>query len=108
MFKQWRKRLLLILGQEAALGVLFRNRWLNELVGDWLIHFPFSSATHHVRQQILSHYRYPNDPDRASARCSGRSRCPPTRRWPGRGASARAARRCHARLDARERRRQLV
>ncbi|HEX3149414.1 MAG TPA: hypothetical protein VHR66_15175 [Gemmataceae bacterium] len=55
---------LLILGQEAALGVLFRNRWLNELVGDWLIHFPFSTATHHVRQQVLSHYEYPNDPDR--------------------------------------------
>ena len=55
---------LLILGQEAALGVLFRNRWLNELVGDWLIHFPFSTATHHVRQQVLAHYRYPNDPDR--------------------------------------------
>jgi len=55
---------LLILGQEAALGVLFRNRWLNELVGDWLIHFPFASATHHVRQQILSHYDYPNDPNR--------------------------------------------
>src|SRR5262245_23894654 len=55
---------LLILGQEAALGVLFRNRWLNELAGDWLIHFPFSTATHHVRQQILAHYQYPNDPDR--------------------------------------------
>lgn len=55
---------LLILGQEAALGLLFRNRWLNELVGDWLIHFPFSSATHHVRQQVLAHYRFPNDPDR--------------------------------------------
>jgi hypothetical protein len=55
---------LLILGQEAALGILFRNRWLNELVGDWLIHFPFSSATHHVRQQILSHYEHPNDPGR--------------------------------------------
>src|SRR5262245_10454550 len=33
---------LFILGQEAALGVLFRNRWLNELAGDWLIHFLFS------------------------------------------------------------------
>jgi len=55
---------LLILGQEAALGVLFRNRWLNELAGDWLIHFPFSTATHHIRQQILSHYQHPNDPDR--------------------------------------------
>jgi hypothetical protein len=55
---------LLILGQEAAQGLLFRNRWLNELAGDWLIHFPFSLATHHVRQQILSHYEHPNDPER--------------------------------------------
>src|SRR5262245_22116510 len=55
---------LLILGQEAALGVLFRNRWLNELAGDWLIHFLFSTATHHVRQQVLSHYQFPNDPER--------------------------------------------
>ncbi len=55
---------LLILGQEAAQGLLFRNRWLNELVGDWLIHFPFSLATHHVRQQVLAHYEFPNDPDR--------------------------------------------
>jgi hypothetical protein len=54
---------LLVLGQEAALGLLFRNRWLNELAGDWLIHFPFSTATHHVRQQVLAHYRFPNDPD---------------------------------------------
>jgi hypothetical protein len=53
-----------ILGQEAALGVLFRNRWLNELAGDWLIHFPFSTATHHVRQHLLTHYQFPNDPDR--------------------------------------------
>src|SRR5689334_17458344 len=52
------------LGQEAALGLLFRNRWLNELAGDWLIHFPFSTATHHVRQQVLAHYRFPNDPAR--------------------------------------------
>jgi fatty acid desaturase len=57
-----------ILGQEAALGCLFRNRWLNELVGDWLIHFPFSSATQHVRVQLLSHYEYPNDPERDAER----------------------------------------
>lgn len=55
---------LVILGQEAALGLLFRNRWLNELVGDWLIHFPLSTATHHIRQHLLTHYRYPNDPNR--------------------------------------------
>ena len=55
---------LVILGQEAALGLLFRNRWLNELAGDWLIHFPFSTATHHIRQHLLPHYRFPNDPER--------------------------------------------
>jgi fatty acid desaturase len=55
---------LLIVGHEAALGVLFRNRWLNELVGDWLIHFPFSSATHHARLQVLAHYEHPNDPEK--------------------------------------------
>jgi hypothetical protein len=55
---------LIILGQEAALGLLFRNRWLNELAGDWLIHFPFSTATHHIRQHLLTHYRFPNDPER--------------------------------------------
>jgi len=55
---------LVILGQEAALGILFRNRWLNELAGDWLIHFPLSTATHHIRQHLLKHYEHPNDPDR--------------------------------------------
>jgi hypothetical protein len=55
---------LVVLGQEAALGILFRNRWLNELVGDWLIHFPYSTATHHIRHYLLSHYEFPNDPDR--------------------------------------------
>jgi fatty acid desaturase len=55
---------LVILGQEAALGILFRNRWLNELAGDWLIHFPFSTATHHIRQHLLTHYKFTNDPDR--------------------------------------------
>ena len=55
---------LLLLGQDAALGCLFRNRWLNELVGDWLIHFPFSTATQQVRPQVVSHYTFPNDPKR--------------------------------------------
>jgi fatty acid desaturase len=55
---------LVILGQEAALGVMFRNRWLNELAGDWLIHFPLSTATHQIRQHLLTHYQFPNDPDR--------------------------------------------
>jgi hypothetical protein len=55
---------LVILGQEAALGILFRNRWLNELAGDWLIHFPLSTATHHIRQHLLTHYEHSNDPER--------------------------------------------
>ena len=55
---------LLILGQEACLGCLFRPRWLNELAGDWLIHFPFSTATHHMRHLVRSHYEFPDDPAR--------------------------------------------
>jgi hypothetical protein len=57
-----------ILGERAAQGLLFRNRWLNELAGDWLIHFPFSTATQHVRQQLLSHLQFPNDPKRDAQR----------------------------------------
>jgi fatty acid desaturase len=57
---------LVILGQEAALGILFKNRWLNELAGDWLIHFPLSTTTHHIRQHLLTHYEYTNDPERDS------------------------------------------
>lgn len=53
-----------LLGQDACMGCLFRNRWLNELAGDWLIHFPFSSATQHMRHVVRSHYEFPNDPDR--------------------------------------------
>ncbi|WP_157368643.1 fatty acid desaturase [Zavarzinella formosa] len=55
---------LFLLGQEACLGVLFRNRWLNELAGDWLTHFPFSTSTHHMRHIVRSHYEFPNDPER--------------------------------------------
>src|SRR5262249_4301697 len=69
---------LVILGQEAALGVLFRNRWLNELTGDWLIHFPLSTATHHIRQHLLTHYQHPNDPERHPEALIAR----PARVWP--------------------------
>lgn len=64
-----------LLGEQAARGTLFRNRWLNELVGDWVLHFPFSTATQHVRQQVLAHDRFPDDPlrdpERVIAECSG-------------------------------------
>jgi fatty acid desaturase len=55
---------LFLLGQEACLGCLFRNRTFNELAGDWLIHFPFSTSTQHMRHVVRSHYEYPNDPER--------------------------------------------
>ncbi len=55
---------LVLLGQDACMGCLFRNRWVNELAGDWLIHFPFTTATHHMRHVVRSHYEFPNDPAR--------------------------------------------
>lgn len=55
---------LFLLGQEACLRCLFRNRIINELAGDWLIHFPFSSSTQHMRHLVRSHFEYPDDPKR--------------------------------------------
>lgn len=52
------------LGHEASHYMLFRNRWLNELVSDWFCMFPMLSNTHHYRIQHLAHHQYPNDPER--------------------------------------------
>lgn len=52
---------LLLLGEEAGLRLLCRNRLWNEILGDWLIHFPFSGSTHHTRMLQLTHYHRPND-----------------------------------------------
>jgi fatty acid desaturase len=55
---------LVMLGHEASHYILFRNRWLNELAGDWLCFFPILSTTHNYRLQHLAHHQYVNDPER--------------------------------------------
>jgi fatty acid desaturase len=52
------------LAHEASHYMLFRNRLLNELAGDWLCMFPMLSCTHHYRLQHLAHHQYVNDPEK--------------------------------------------
>lgn len=52
------------LGHEGSHHVLFRHRWLNELVADWLCMFPLFSTTDHYRSLHLGHHRWVNDHDR--------------------------------------------
>jgi fatty acid desaturase len=52
------------LAHEGSHHILFRNRWLNEFVSDWLCLFPLFSSTHHYRLQHLAHHQFVNDPDR--------------------------------------------
>jgi fatty acid desaturase len=63
------------LGHEASHHTLFKNRFWNELVSDWLCMFPMFSSTHHYRLQHLAHHQFVNDPvrdpDVAQLRSSG-------------------------------------
>jgi fatty acid desaturase len=52
------------LTHEAAHHILFRNRYLNELVSDWFCSFPLFSSTHAYRLQHLAHHQFVNDPIR--------------------------------------------
>jgi fatty acid desaturase len=52
------------LAHEAAHHILFRNRYLNELVSDLCCMFPLFSSTHHYRLQHLAHHQFVNDPQR--------------------------------------------
>ena len=49
------------LGHEGSHHVLFRHRWLNELVADWLCMFPIFTTTDHYRSLHLGHHRWVND-----------------------------------------------
>lgn len=49
---------------EATHHTLFRNRWLNELVSDWLCMYPLFSSTHQFRLHHLAHHQFINDPVR--------------------------------------------
>jgi fatty acid desaturase len=52
------------LAHETAHHILFRQRYLNELVSDWLCMFPLFSTTYHYRLQHLAHHQFVNDPER--------------------------------------------
>ncbi len=49
---------------EAAHFMLFKNRRLNELAGDWLAAFPIYTTTYQYRVQHLAHHQFVNDPIR--------------------------------------------
>jgi fatty acid desaturase len=52
------------LAHEASHHTLFKNKWLNELVSDWLCMFPMMSTTHHYRLHHLAHHQFVNDAQR--------------------------------------------
>ncbi len=52
------------LAHEAVHHILFRNRYLNDLVSEWFCMFPLFSSTHHYRLQHLAHHQFVNDPVR--------------------------------------------
>jgi fatty acid desaturase len=52
------------IAHEASHYMLFKNRILNELAGDWFAMFPLLSSTHHYRLQHLAHHQFVNDPER--------------------------------------------
>src|SRR5262245_1836344 len=50
-----------VLGHEGSHRTLFRNRWLNELVSDWLCMYPLFTTTYMYRLQHLAHHQFVND-----------------------------------------------
>jgi fatty acid desaturase len=52
------------LSHEASHHILFRNRYLNDLVSDWLCMYPLFSSTQHYRLQHIAHHQFVNDPER--------------------------------------------
>jgi fatty acid desaturase len=52
------------LAHEASHHILFRHRYLNDFLSDWLCMFPMFSSTHHYRLQHLAHHQFVNDPVR--------------------------------------------
>lgn len=49
---------------EASHFMLFKNRLLNELAGDWLAAFPIYTTSYQYRVQHLAHHQFVNDPVR--------------------------------------------
>jgi fatty acid desaturase len=52
------------LGHEAAHNALFRNKWLNEHVANWLCFYPIFNSVYSYRIQHWRHHQFTNAPDR--------------------------------------------
>jgi len=52
------------LAHEAVHHTLFRNRYLNDFVSEWLCSFPMFSSTFHYGLHHLAHHQFVNDPIR--------------------------------------------
>lgn len=52
------------LAHEAVHHTLFRNRYLNDLISEWLCSFPMFSSTFHYGLHHLAHHQFVNDPVR--------------------------------------------
>jgi len=52
------------LAHEAAHNTLFKSRYLNDLVGEWLCSFPMISSNFHYGLHHLAHHQFVNDPER--------------------------------------------
>lgn len=51
------------LAHEASHHLLFRNRFANDLLADWLCMFPLFGSIQHYRLQHLAHHQFVNDPN---------------------------------------------
>ncbi len=52
------------LAHEAVHHTLFKNRYLNDMVSEWLCSFPMFSSTFHYGLHHLAHHQFVNDPVR--------------------------------------------
>jgi fatty acid desaturase len=52
------------LAHEAVHHTLFKNRYLNDMVSEWLCSFPMFSSTFHYGLHHLAHHQFVNDPIR--------------------------------------------
>ncbi len=52
------------LAHEAVHHTLFKNRWFNDMVSEWLCSFPMFSSTFHYGLHHLAHHQFVNDPVR--------------------------------------------
>lgn len=52
------------LTHEASHFILFKNRWMNELISEFFCMYPVYGSTHLYRLQHIAHHQFVNDPER--------------------------------------------